>query len=63
MLVIFLPDIHNLPEIVSTVLPFNPESFESFDEHTLSLAVKFLPQLLIADGILPRCAPRYFVHS
>ena len=50
MLVIFLPDIHNLPEIVSTVLPFNPESFESFDEHTLSLAVKFLPQLLTQMG-------------
>lgn len=51
MLVIFLPDITNLPEIVSTVLPFNPESFESFDEHTLSLAIKFLPQLLLQMGL------------
>jgi FAD/FMN-containing dehydrogenase len=53
MLVIFLPDIKNLPEIVSTVLPFNPESFESFDEHTLSLAIKFLPQLLMQMGLFP----------
>ncbi len=50
MLVIFLKDIEHLPEIVRTVLTFNPESFESFDEHTLSLAVKFLPQLLVQMG-------------
>ncbi|MDB5190338.1 MAG: putative oxidoreductase [Parcubacteria group bacterium] len=51
MLVIFLPSADHLPEIVHAVLPFNPESFESFDEHTLSLAIRFLPQLLSQMGL------------
>ncbi|MEO6536912.1 MAG: FAD-binding oxidoreductase [Candidatus Paceibacterota bacterium] len=51
MLVIFLPNADHLPEIVHAVLPFNPESFESFDEHTLSLAIRFLPQLLSQMGL------------
>ncbi|HEY0979594.1 MAG TPA: FAD-binding oxidoreductase [Candidatus Paceibacterota bacterium] len=46
MLVIFLDDITKLPEIVNRVLPFNPESFESYDDHTFALAMKFLPQML-----------------
>lgn len=52
MLVIFLSDLAPLPEIVRRVLPHNPESFESYDDHTLSLAVKFLPQMLSQMGFL-----------
>lgn len=54
MLVAFLKveDMPNLPAIVSAVLPHNPESFESFDEHTLSLAIKFLPGMLSQMGLL-----------
>ena len=58
MLVIYLPSSHGksklelLPEIVHRVLPENPESFESYDDHTLSLAVKFLPQMLSQMGLL-----------
>lgn len=54
MLVAFLSeqDLPRLPEIVKAVLPHNPESFESFDEHTLSLALRFLPQLLLQMGII-----------
>lgn len=51
MLVIFLSDIKVLPEIVHRVLPFNPESFESYDDHTFTLAVKFLPQMLSQMGL------------
>lgn len=51
MLVIFLNDIRLLPEIVEKVLPFNPESFESYDDHTFTLAMKFLPQLLGQMGL------------
>jgi FAD/FMN-containing dehydrogenase len=51
MLVIFLDDIKVLPEIVRKVLPFNPESFESYDDHTFQLAIKFLPQMLSQMGI------------
>ncbi|MES2225992.1 MAG: FAD-binding oxidoreductase [Patescibacteria group bacterium] len=53
MLVAFLSenDMRHLPGIVRAVLPHNPESFESFDKHTLSLAIKFLPGLLSQMGI------------
>ena len=50
MLVIFLTDINILPEIVNRVLPQHPESFESYDDHTFELAVKFLPQMLSQMG-------------
>jgi len=54
MLVAFLSekDMAKLPEIVAAVLPHNPESFESFDKHTLSLAIRFLPQMLARLGLL-----------
>lgn len=52
MLVIFLNDLSNLPKIVHTVLPFNPESFESYDDHTFSLAIRFLPQMLSRMGLV-----------
>ncbi|MFI5260635.1 MAG: FAD-binding oxidoreductase [Candidatus Paceibacteria bacterium] len=51
MLVIFLSDLNILPEIVERVLPANPESFESYDDHTLSLAVKFIPEMLKQMGL------------
>ena len=52
MLVIFLSDLDILPEIVQRVLPENPESFESYDDHTLSLAVRFIPGMLSQMGLL-----------
>ncbi len=51
MLVIFLNDLSVLPEVVSRVLPHHPESFESYDDHTFTLAVKFIPQLLAQMGV------------
>lgn len=51
MLVIFLSDLAILPEIVKRVLPFNPESFESYDDQTFKLAVKFMPQMLSQMGL------------
>jgi FAD/FMN-containing dehydrogenase len=51
MLVIFLKDLAVLPEIVHRVLPFNPESFESYDDQTFKLAVKFMPQMLSQMGL------------
>ncbi len=53
MLVVFLNDLSKLPEIVRLVLPFNPESFESYDDHTFSLAIRFLPQMLSQMGLIP----------
>ncbi len=53
MLVVFLSDLTILPEIVHRVLAHNPESFESYDDHTFTLAIRYLPQLLAQMG-LPR---------
>lgn len=50
MLVIFLSDLAILPEIVKRVLPQHPESFESYDDHTFTLAVKLLPAMLKQMG-------------
>lgn len=51
MLVVFLKELDVLPEIVNRVLKHNPESFESYDNHTFSLAVQFLPQMLRQMGL------------
>ncbi|MFA5996384.1 MAG: FAD-binding oxidoreductase [Candidatus Paceibacterota bacterium] len=52
MLVIFLSDLEILPEVVQSVLKEEPESFESYDDHTLTLAIKLLPDLLKQMGLL-----------
>ena len=36
----------DLGKVVSTVLSHHPESFESFDDHTFKLAMKFLPDMI-----------------
>ncbi|MBM3272207.1 FAD-binding oxidoreductase [Candidatus Kaiserbacteria bacterium] len=51
MLVVFLSDLGILPEIVKHVRSVGPESFESYDNHTFSLAVRFLPQMLSQMGV------------
>lgn len=50
MVVIFLHDTNNLAQIVNTVLKYHPESFESYDDHTLKLAMKFFPQMVKQMG-------------
>lgn len=55
MMIIFLHDIKHLGEIIDAVLPFKPESFESYDDNTLRLALRFFPQfakLLGTRGII-----------
>ena len=46
MLVMFLNDLNDLGKIVNTIMHYHPETFESFDDHTLSLAVKFMPAMI-----------------
>ncbi len=53
MLVVFLKDLNGLPEIVDRVLRSKPESFESYDDHTFKLALRFLPQILGHLGLFP----------
>jgi FAD/FMN-containing dehydrogenase len=51
MLVVFLSDVAILPEIVKRILPFRPESFESYDDKTFTLAIRFLFDLLKQMGL------------
>lgn len=55
MMILFLHDLSHLGEIISKVLALNPESFESYDDNTLKLALKFFPEFakkLGAKGIV-----------
>lgn len=46
LLVLFLRDIDSLGELINTVLTHEPASFESFDDATLLLSIKFMPYFL-----------------
>lgn len=43
LLILFLRDIDKLGELIPRVLKHNPVTFESFDDQTLWLSIKFLP--------------------
>jgi FAD/FMN-containing dehydrogenase len=43
VLVCFLKNIDNLGEIINAVMPHHPDSFESFDNYTIGLSIKFMP--------------------
>lgn len=51
MLVIFLDDLTHLGEIISAALPLQPESFESYDDNTLKLALKYFPEFAKKLGV------------
>lgn len=65
LLVIFLNDLTPLGEIIANILAHHPESFESYDNHTLGLAMRymffrfawqFIPEIIMAvqSGGLPQ---------
>ncbi len=56
LLVLFLRDIDALGQIIPKVLESKPATFESFDDATMWLAIRFLPSFLKMLG------PRKFVH-
>src|SRR5258708_25994047 len=43
VLVCFMKNLDELGEIINTVAPTKPASFEAFDNYTLELAIKFFP--------------------
>ncbi len=45
MVVVFMNDLSNLGNITNTMLEYKPESFESYDDKTLKLALRFLPEM------------------
>jgi FAD/FMN-containing dehydrogenase len=46
LFVIFLKNLDHLTDVINEILPFKPESLESYDDSTLKLALKFLPSML-----------------
>ena len=44
MVVLFLDSLSQLGEVVPQVLAHKPDSFESYDDHTFQLAVKYFPE-------------------
>ena len=44
MMIVFLHDMSHLGQIINLVLPLKPESFESYDDNTLRLALKYFPE-------------------
>lgn len=41
LLAVFMPDISQLSNIVNEILPFKPDSLETYDDYSMKLAVKF----------------------
>ena len=41
MVVLYLPTIARLGEVVDTIMKYEPESFESYDDYSMKLAIKF----------------------
>lgn len=46
LLVLFLRDINKLGDLINIVLKHQPSAFESFDDSTLLLSIKFMPYFL-----------------
>ena len=51
LLVLFLHDIDDLGELIPKVLEHKPATFESFDDATLKLSIKFMPYFLKMLGL------------
>lgn len=46
LLVIFIKDMNNLGELIKTVVAHKPSRFESFDDNTVLLSIRFMPKFL-----------------
>lgn len=44
MMILFLHDLNHLAEIINLVTPLQPDTFETYDDNTLKLALKFFPE-------------------
>jgi FAD/FMN-containing dehydrogenase len=56
LLVLFLKDMDDLGEIIPKVMEYKPATFESFDDATLWLSIRFMPSFLKMLG------PVKFIH-
>jgi FAD/FMN-containing dehydrogenase len=51
MQIIFLQNLSHLGEIIDEVLPLEPESFESYDDNTLKLSLRYFPEFAKQLGL------------
>lgn len=51
MMIIFLHDLTHLGEIIDAVMSQGPESFESYDDNTLKLALRYFPEFIKQLGL------------
>jgi FAD/FMN-containing dehydrogenase len=56
ILVLFLKDIDKLGELIPKVMTYKPATFESFDDQTLFLSIRFMPSFLKMLGV------KRFIH-
>jgi FAD/FMN-containing dehydrogenase len=56
LLVLFMKDINDLGEVIPKVLEAKPATFESFDDATLWLSIRFMPSFLKILGV------KRFIH-
>lgn len=56
LLVLFMRDINDLGELIPKVLKHKPATFESFDDATLRLSIRFMPSFLKMLGL------KKFIH-
>ncbi|MDO8590208.1 MAG: FAD-binding oxidoreductase [bacterium] len=50
MVALFLKSWDELPQVVNAILPHDPESLETFDEDTLKLGIRFMPEIARKAG-------------
>ena len=52
MVILFLRDLSHLEEIIDTALMLQPESFESYDDNTLKLSLRYFPEFAHQLGFM-----------
>ncbi len=46
LFVVLMPDLKNLGTLVNEILAFKPESLESYDDSTMKMAMRFMPEMM-----------------
>lgn len=46
LLIVFMKDVSLISQLSKIILPFKPESFETYDDKTFKLAIKYFPEIL-----------------
>lgn len=53
LIAIFFDSWEKMPDVVNMLLPFDPESLETFDKDTIELGIKFMPEIAKITGSNP----------